>query len=439
MLAVMAGLLLSACVAPSLADTIVVTTDSAGTGGPECTIRDAMTAANTDTATGGCPAGNGADTIELPADSTIMLTEVDNDHGELIGPNGLPSVTSVLTVNGNSSIIARSDADGTPRFRILHVAAEGDLTLNDLTLTGGLASNCLCRGSVGGGIFNYGTLALHHCTVEGNRGLSGGGISSWSYSTLNVIDSIVSENSAGFGGGIDNGGTMTLTNSTVTGNTGTNAFWMSGAGGGIYNDYTATLINSTVSGNTILDSPDGGGAGGGIYHSYASTLTLTNSTVSGNTVASSDGRGGGIYNLGDAMLTNSTITGNRATDGGGIRSIGTIPLTLANSIVANSVGSADCGGTVIDDGYNIIEDGSCLSDPTSMSGDPGLGPLDDNGGPTLTHGLLPGSIAIDAIDAPDACGADTDQRGVRRPQGVSCDIGAFERQQLGMPRRADAR
>ena len=72
---VMAGLILAACVAPSLADTIVVTTDSGGTGGPDCTLRDAITAANTDTATGGCQAGNGADTIELPSASIITLTE----------------------------------------------------------------------------------------------------------------------------------------------------------------------------------------------------------------------------------------------------------------------------------------------------------------------------------------------------------------------------
>ncbi len=79
MLAVLIGILVGTWTASSRADTIIVTTDSGGTGGPDCTLRDAITAANTDTATGGCPAGYGADTIELPIAATITLIEVDND------------------------------------------------------------------------------------------------------------------------------------------------------------------------------------------------------------------------------------------------------------------------------------------------------------------------------------------------------------------------
>ena len=100
---------------------------------------------------------------------------------------------------------------------------------------------------------------------------------------------------------------------------------------------------------------------------------------------------------------------------------------LLGTIVANSttgIGN-EIRGVIIDSGDNIVEDGSGLSDPTSMSGDPNLGPLVDNGGPTLTQALLPGSIAIDAA----SCAKNTpsqDQRGIARPQGSSCDIGSFE-------------
>ena len=103
---------------PAGADTILVTSDSGGTGGPDCTLRDAITAANTDLEVGRCAAGNGADTIELPADATITLTHVDN---ETDGLNGLPSVTSEITINGGGTAIQR---DGSaPDFRVFHVGA----------------------------------------------------------------------------------------------------------------------------------------------------------------------------------------------------------------------------------------------------------------------------------------------------------------------------
>ena len=91
-------------VVPTGAEIIIVTSDSGGTGGPGCTLRDAITAANTDTPTGGCPAGNGVDTIELPVDVTITLTAVDNTT---TGENGLPVVASAITINGNGATIER--------------------------------------------------------------------------------------------------------------------------------------------------------------------------------------------------------------------------------------------------------------------------------------------------------------------------------------------
>jgi hypothetical protein len=455
-LAVVGAVFGAAVAAP--AATIVVTSDTGGIGGPACTLRDAITAANSDTATGGCQAGSGVDVIELPVGAIITLTEVDNDTD---GPNGLPSITSVVTINGNGTTVRRDDFGGTPDFRIIHVAEGGDVTLNDISASEG------GRASPGGGILNAGTLSLNNSTVSGNAvsGLGGGIFNS---GALSLNNSTVGGNGAapGIGGGIynDTTGTLTLNTSTISGN---GAGGLFSSGGGIFNSGTLTLAASTVSGNT---SAGLGGGGGGITN--AGTLTLADSTLSGNAANGGSGilnfgpltvtnstisgngsggiagfgmlplddltlrggsallggpvqLGGGILNGGTATLTNSTVSGNGGA--GGIFNSGT--LTLTHSIVASSA-DVDCvndGGTVTDGGYNIVEDGSCITAATSMMGDPMLGPLQNNGGPTLTHALLAGSPAFDAIPS-EECAVGTDQRGVPRPQGDGCDIGSYETQ-----------
>jgi hypothetical protein len=213
-------------------------------------------------------------------------------------------------------------------------------------------------------------------------------------------------------------GTLTLTNSMVSGNTSNNS------GGGIHNDFApVTLTNSTVSGNTT------NGSGGGIHNS--GTLTLTNSTVSGNT--SNSAAGGGIYNTRTLTLTNSTVSGNTSNNwGGGIYNGST--MTLTNILIDD--GCFD-GGTITSGGGNIESPGdTCGFDQATdqvnvTGGQLVLGPLQDNGGPTMTHALLPGSVAIDWI--PEAMCLDavgdpltTDQRGEPRPGGAMCDVGAFE-------------
>jgi hypothetical protein len=219
----------------------------------------------------------------------------------------------------------------------------------------------------------------------------------------------------GNGGGIRNRGTLTLTHSTVSGNT------TSGGGGGIlnYNEGTLTLTNSTVSDNSATEY------GGGINN--GGTLTLTNSTVSGNSFSqvTTESFGGGISNYaGTVTLINSTVSDN---SGDGIFTIEG-PMTLTNTLVAN-----DCGGAFLDvsGGGNLESPGDTCgfdhpTDQVNVSAENlKLGPLADNGGPTMTHALLPGSVAIDAIPA-DACEVDEDQRGVTRPQGPACDVGALE-------------
>ncbi|MGH8478886.1 MAG: hypothetical protein ACREXK_04755 [Gammaproteobacteria bacterium] len=186
--------------APALAATINV--------GGGCTLIDAITAANTDAAAGGCIAGNGADTLVLVAGSTHTLTAAYDGGG-----NGLPEVTSVITIDGNGSTIARDPS--APQFRILEVGPGGDLTLQETTVSGGAASD-----GNGGGVYSYdGTLTLTNSTVSGNTasGCCGGGISNFN-GAVTLRNSTVSGNSAAFaGGGIDSS-TLIMTNSTVSAN-----------------------------------------------------------------------------------------------------------------------------------------------------------------------------------------------------------------------------
>ena len=264
---------------------------------------------------------------------------------------------------------------------------------------------------------------------------------------LTITDSIISGNSAvNHGGGIyfqpnaTVGPPMIVTNSTIsnnTSNTDASSGSSTGDGGGINSNGSGpvTIIGSTISGNTTFHggtNPNTSGRGGGIY--VLQKLTMENSTVSGNFA---DLDGGGIYDAypggsnSEVVITSSTIVYNAtASDGGGIRSsnsVGDTPTSLGNTIVANNTAaggtSKDVLNSIISQGYNLI------------GGDPKLGALAENGGPTQTHALLPGSPAI---DQGNSFGSTTDQRGLPRPfnqpsipnatGGDGSDIGAFEDQ-----------
>jgi hypothetical protein len=208
------------------------------------------------------------------------------------------------------------------------------------------------------------------------------------------------------GGGILNNGTLSLINMTLSGSVSGNAI-----GGGVSNNSVLTVINSTISGN------DSGVGGGGLSASGTSTTTVINSTISGNT---SNVDGGGIYTLDTSAITliNCTITGNRADNdndttgtGGGISGLGGT-VTLRNTIVAgnfNEDGASDAaddiGGTVdAASSFNLIGTGGSgdLIDEINSNqvgvADARLGPLANNGGPTLTHAPFAGSPALDAGD-----------------------------------------
>jgi hypothetical protein len=277
------------------------------------------------------------------------------------------------------------------------------VSLANLTIRNGFASR-------GGGISNVGTLAISYGIVSGN-----------------VAQGFIA---GGDGGGIANLGTLTLNSTTVTGNTSKGQDIHTGRGGGIMNWGQLTINQSTLSSNT---SNSAGGSGGGIYN-YGSVL-IVNSTLSGNGAGGKSG--GGIFNnpAGNLILSNSTLANNSAGSGGGI--FGTATASLQNSIVANNSGG-DCGGNLISNGHNLSSDDTCnFNGPGDMNNtDPLLGPLQNNGGPTQTMALLPGSLAIDAGN-PSGCTdgqghlLKTDQRGQPRPDKEDtggCDIGAYERQ-----------
>jgi hypothetical protein len=170
------------------------------------------------------------------------------------------------------------------------------------------------------------------------------------------------------------------------------------------------------------------GSDGGGMISASSSTTVTNSTISGNIA----NNGGGFYNDTDvASIVHSTISGNSATGQGGGIFISTGGMAIRDSIVANSPSGGNCGGfPPTSNDFNLSSDGTCsfLGKGDVEYTDPLLGPLVFNGGPTPTHALMQGSPAADAASVPCPNGYDpaADQRGVSRPQGFRCDIGAFE-------------
>ena len=455
-----------------------------------CTLREAVTAANTNAASGAsageCVAGSssGADVITFSIAGTINL-------------NGspVPTITSDMMITGPGSsqlIIHRNTGN---QYRVMNIDS-GTVSLSGLTVTGGSPP----VGASGGGISNLGTLTMTDVTVTANETTNspGGGI--FNQGNLTMTNCSVTANTTGprfgaafgtDGGGIVNSGTLTMTDCVVSGNrTGSaaNNGISAGSGGGIYNTGAMTLNRATISNNITGNSNDptgSAGDGAGIYHSGGSTASLINCTVSGNTTGSgpgSGGRGGAIYNNGGAVinLTNSTISGNSALSASGISNQGTAQLTSctvtnnlassgANGIANN--GSVNVRNTIVAGnaapdlsgpgasggfaslGHNLIGDpGTTNGISNGVNGDqvgvnPQLAALANNGGPTLTHALLSNSPALDAgdncvVDVAHCGDANisqltTDQRGpgfsrqVDGPDGdatSTVDIGAYEMQ-----------
>ena len=414
-----------------------------------------------------------------------VITFAPTVRGTISLKKALPPLRTVLEIRGagvTRLTVRRSDAPGTPNFRIFSIPAGSNVTISGLKVSngwsvgapyggagihnqgrltlkvvkvsastsvsgsgGGLYNGGIANvatstfaqnygGSLGGGIANDGTLSVASSTFFDNfAGEDGGGINNGPGATATVDDSSFVGNSGRGGGGIENAGDLTVTSSTFSNN------FADRYGGAIDNSGDLRVERSTLANNEAY-----WGGGGAIGNS--GDLTVDSSTLSANETEAglADGNvgGGGIYNAGRTTVGYSTIAGNRASArGGGIyhaSSDAADSSSLRATIVANNRAAEgpDASGTFVSEGYNLVEDpsGSTGFGPTDLQGvDPELDPnsLQDNGGLTRTIALLPESPAIDAVQTgcppPEA-----DQRGVARPRdgdddgAALCDIGAFE-------------
>lgn len=409
-------LLLTLALPAASAPTLCV--NPGGTGGCFATVQSAVNAA-----------GRGA-VIEIAAG-----TYVEN---VVIPP------AAKLTLAGAGATASIVDGNGSG-----HVFAIGGGLNTNVTMTGLGIRN----GSRGIDIGERVRLTLDSCAVTGNVGE--GGVRLRPRANVTILGSTISDNQnvSGNGGGvsfpdyIDSNARLKIVGSTISGNT------ASGNGGGVQTVGDVKIIDSTISGNTA--SANGGGV-------WANGLTMTGSTVTGN-VATMSGGGltGSTFNFKHRFIRvlNSTISGNSSgTFGGGVaivesmrfehvtvagNSAGTVAggiglagyprsTILKGCIVADNVvasGGADCGGIQVEAfNGNLIEDASGCTvtlrgGGTVLGVDPLLGPLQDNGGPTETQALLPGSPAIAVLTSGALC-HQRDQRGVAR--AVPCDLGAYE-------------
>ncbi|PID86744.1 MAG: hypothetical protein CSB13_02705 [Chloroflexi bacterium] len=419
-------------------------------GDGQCTLREAITNANTgtDTTSGDCASGTvGLDTITLPAGVYILtLTGI----GEDLNATGDLDITDDLILNGAG--VDETIIDGNHIDRVMHVLGAANTNLNDLTIQNGqfgtLGNNT--HGEDGGGIYHAsnGTMNLTRVNVVNNvSGFHGGGVANVEIGTVNLTDCTISDNESTYGGGLHSfrpGSAINVNNSTVSGNeaairgaglnnrlgtiTVNNSHFAgnygSARGGAFFNTGTLIIMNSTIHNNETSNN------GGGIYADGRAVITVTNSTISNNTAHV----GGGIYtfNAGSAItVTSSTIANNVADTGDGIAHQGG-SFTLENSIVSDN-GTSNCAflstGVFNDVGNNLEYPGTTCGG-LDIQADPLLGALALNGGPTLTHALGIGSPAIDAGN--NASCASHDQRGAARPMDgdadgtAVCDVGAYE-------------
>ena len=306
-----------------------------------CSLREAVIAANTDSAFHDCPGGSGADTIDfgpgLPATATYVLTRTG--AGEDAAMTGDLDIQGTLSLDGLGAGSSILDGDGGDR--IFEILPGGQASISGVTVRNGNPGS----GAYGGGIgVNLtGALTLTDSTVTGNTAVRGGGI--YILGRLTASNSLVDANQ---GGGLSNdGGLLVLDDVDVTNNTG---------GHGIRNESSAALLftGGLVSGNQQ----------GGIYND-SSSATLTDVTIANNT------GGGGVYSTGIVLtrlkMVQCTVTGNAATSGGGIHNegIGAKAEIYDTRISSNTVTSG--GGGVLNNGIMTLE-GSTIDHNRARSG-----------------------------------------------------------------------
>jgi hypothetical protein len=366
-------------------------------------------------------------------------------HG--IDAHSMTSATiSNVVVSGNGSPAGGAQTGGAG------IRLASDLSIAVLRIEDSLIENNAEGFNGGGGVLINGAASgvIERSTIRNNSsaGSVGGGVLISSTGTASAIrDSVIEGNSAVYGGGVYSGSDAaagvlriertTIRNNTAIGDSGED--FVGADGGGVFvRNRTFIVDESTISGNSVGDAASADPASGGGIAIESSTVTVQNSTISGNTAGVN---GGGVaVHAGSnryVRFINATVADNQAGGlGGGIyrdTSAGTVQ--LGNSLIATNTAAAspDLSGDFINFGSNLVGDGSGSSGlagnliGTAASPiDPLIGPLADNGGPTLTHALLAGSPAIEGVSGASNFVLPNDQRGVSRPQGNQRDIGSFE-------------
>ncbi|MGH9045405.1 MAG: choice-of-anchor Q domain-containing protein [Acidimicrobiales bacterium] len=357
---------------------------------------------------------SGPTTVTLTANCTYTLSSAGNTTD---GGTALPVITGDVTVQGNGSTIARSTASGVGDFRVFDIASGGTLVLDAVTLADGLADD---PSEGGGAAFNHGNLSVESSTFLDNAspsptGTSGGAIDN--AGTLQIDTSTFRGNSAQEGGAVFNQKQATITNSTFT----DNQALIYGGGAVLNAAGSATLSDDTFVGNT--------GPGGGAIDNDT-TLKISDSTFFDNTGGSNGG--GAVQNFGTTTITQSTLSGNVSPYGANILNYTGFSLAISMSIVADGGQGQNCDASapITDGGYNIDSGSSCgfsASNHSLVDTEPDLDPIASNGGFTETMALQPNSPAVNAIPpSTSGCSGTTDQRGIGRPQGAGCDMGAYE-------------
>jgi N-acetylneuraminic acid mutarotase len=385
------------------------------------------------------------DIIEFAVTGTIGLTS-----GELL-------VTRNITISGPGA--ENLAVNGNANSIVFHITTDEIVTISGLTITNGHASDS------GGGIYNdHAVLILNDCTISDNSasGNLGGGIhndgKNIGHATVQINNSLITNNTGGIYNDALQAGTATvvITYSTLSNN---------GPGEAINNDgWSCTFCGNGTTAVQITSSSITGNPGGAIYSdtgrqncggSCPVTISITNSTISGN--------GGGMHNstLSDTVVSNSTISDNgsgiyndngalatsvynttMSNNGVEIRNVNaSVVVAISHTIFNVSPGGHSIlndFGTITSYGYNVSSDdgGGYLNSPgDQINTDPMLGPLQDNGGLTFTHALLPGSPAINAGDPNFVGPPDYDQRGPDyvRVRGGRIDVGSFEVQNPPIP------
>lgn len=366
-------------------------------------------------------ANNTTITNSTIANNTVTATGAQSCDGIL--DTAVTTVTSSRFMNNTCNATGTGDANGT--------FDTGDTTVTNTTVTG--EQNTAVTGTAQGTLFpNKLTMSGSVVQNNTNTSTSGGsdGIIDSSATTItgSAIVGNTNTTTSGDADGTVFPSTMTMTNSTVANNTNSTGNGVAvGAGINMENE-TLSLTNSTVANNTNIGTT--ASDGGGIFQGSSGTGSAAASTPKHGTAK---GSGVGATATVSTTLVYDTIVGNRAATGA---NLDVATLISFSSVVALHNGGVNCvlANPATSNGYNYSDDATCgftAATDKQNAADPGLGPVSNNGGPAPTRLPLPGSPLIDAIpvascQADGAAGIATDERGVIRPQGNGCDIGAVE-------------